>query len=142
MRGTETSDETLSAVESFMKSIGILPVIVQKESTGFVFNRIWRAVKKESLKVVDQGIATVEDVDRTWMIQMEAPMGPMALMDLAGLDVVRDIEMVYFEESSDPSDAPPPLLNNKVKAGELGVKTGQGFYTYPNPSWQSPDFLK
>ena len=125
-----------------MSSIGVLPVIVQKESTGFIFNRIWRAVKKEALKVVDQGIATVEDVDRTWMIQMETPLGPFALMDSIGLDVVRDIELIYYEESGDPSDAPPPLLLDKISNGELGVKTGRGFYTYPNPGWQSPDFLK
>jgi 3-hydroxybutyryl-CoA dehydrogenase len=142
MRGGSTSDATMEAVRSFMSSIGILPVIVQKESTGFIFNRIWRAVKKEALKVVDQGIATVEDVDRTWMIQMETPLGPFALMDSIGLDVVRDIELIYYEESVDPSDAPPQLLLDKIEGGELGVKTGRGFYTYPNPDWQSPDFLK
>ena len=142
MRGSSTSDVTLNAVKSFMESIGVLPVLVRKESTGFIFNRIWRAVKKEALKVVDQGIATVEDVDRTWMIQMETPMGPLGTMDIIGLDVVRDIEMVYYEESGDPTDAPPGVLLDKIANGELGVKTGKGFYTYPNPSWQRPDFLK
>jgi 3-hydroxybutyryl-CoA dehydrogenase len=142
MRGTLTSDATMEVVQSFMSSIGVLPVIVQKESTGFIFNRIWRAVKKEALKVVDQGIATVEDVDRTWMIQMETPLGPFALMDSIGLDVVRDIELIYYEESGDPTDAPPKLLLDKIGSGELGVKAGRGFYTYPNPSWQSPGFLK
>ena len=141
MRGELTSDATMEVVGSFMSSIGVLPVIVQKESTGFIFNRIWRAVKKEALKVVDQGIGTVEDVDRTWMIQMETTLGPFALMDSIGLDVVRDIELIYYEETGDPSDAPPPLLLDKIGNGELGVKTGRGFYTYPNPSWQSPDFL-
>ncbi|MDP6443399.1 MAG: 3-hydroxyacyl-CoA dehydrogenase family protein [Pirellulaceae bacterium] len=141
MRGSVTSDETMATVDAFMKSIGVLPVIVRKESTGFIFNRIWRAVKKEALRVVDQQIATVEDVDRTWMILWETSMGPFALMDNVGLDVVRDIEMVYFEQSGDPSDAPPQLLLDKISRGELGVKTGKGFYTYPNPSWQSPEFL-
>ena len=142
MRGTATSDETLEAVRAFMTSIHVIPVLVRKESTGFIFNRMWRALKKEALRVVDQGIATVEDVDRTWMIQMETPMGPLALMDAIGLDVVRDIEMVYYEESQDPSDRPPQLLLDMIARGYLGVKTGRGFYTYPNPSWQSPDFLK
>jgi 3-hydroxybutyryl-CoA dehydrogenase len=142
MRGSATSDDTIATVEVFMKSIGVIPVIVRKESTGFVFNRIWRAVKKESLKVVDQGIASVEDVDRTWMIQMESPMGPMAMMDMIGLDVVRDIELIYYAESGDQSDAPPQILLDKIEAGELGVKTGKGFYTYPKPNWESPDFLR
>jgi 3-hydroxybutyryl-CoA dehydrogenase len=142
MRGTSTSDATLQAVQAFMASINVMPVLVRKQSTGFIFNRMWRALKKEALRVVDQGIATVEDVDRTWMIQMETPMGPLALMDTVGLDVVRDIEMVYYEESQDPSDRPPKVLLDKIARGHLGVKTEQGFYTYPNPSWQSPDFLK
>ncbi|MDA1052108.1 MAG: 3-hydroxyacyl-CoA dehydrogenase family protein [Planctomycetota bacterium] len=142
MRGSSTSDETILAVQSFMTSIGVIPVLVRKPSTGFIFNRIWRAVKKEALKVVDQGIATVEDVDRTWMIQMETPMGPLAMMDIIGLDVVRDIELVYHEESGDPADAPPQVLLDKIAAGHLGVKTGQGFYAYPDPVWLSSDFLR
>lgn len=142
MRGSATSQGTIASVQSFMTSIGILPVLVRKQSTGFIFNRIWRAVKKEALKVVDQEIATVEDVDRTWMIQMETPVGPLAMMDIIGLDVVCDIERVYHEESGDPADAPPRVLLDKIADGQLGVKTGRGFYTYPNPAWQSTDFLK
>jgi 3-hydroxybutyryl-CoA dehydrogenase len=142
MRGSATSEATIAAVQSFMEAIGVLAVVVRKESTGFIFNRIWRAVKKEALKVVDQGIASVEDVDRTWMIQMETPMGPLGTMDIIGLDVIRDIEMVYYEESGDPDDAPPQLLLEKIANGELGEKTGKGFYSYPHPTWQEPDFLK
>ncbi len=142
MRGTETSDDTLESVRRFMASMGVIPILVRRENTGFVFNRIWRAVKKESLRLVDRGVATFEDVDRSWMIQMETPMGPFAMMDQIGLDVVRDIELVYYEESGDPSDAPPQVLLDKIAGGELGVKTGKGFYTYPDPDWESPDFLK
>jgi len=142
MRGTATSDETFETLREFASSIGVIPFRVRCESTGFIFNRIWRAVKKEALRVVDLGIATPEDVDRTWMIQMETSMGPCALMDRIGLDVVRDIEQVYYEESGDPTDAPPKVLSEKIEKGELGVKTGKGFYAYPNPAWESPDFLR
>ena len=142
MRGSLTSDATLASVQDFMSSIGVLPVLVRCESTGFIFNRIWRAVKKEALRVVDAGIASCEDVDRTWMIQWETPLGPFALMDAIGLDVVRDIEMVYYGESDDLADAPPQVLLDKIAQGHLGVKTGRGFYTYPNPSWESPEFFK
>ena len=142
MRGTATSDETFETVRKLAESIGVIPFRVRCESTGFIFNRIWRAVKKEALRVVDLGIATAEDVDRTWMIQMETSMGPCALMDRIGLDVVRDIEQVYYEESGDPTDAPPKVLLDKIEQGELGVKTGKGFYAYPNPAWESPDFLR
>jgi 3-hydroxybutyryl-CoA dehydrogenase len=125
-----------------MEAMGLLVILVRKENTGFVFNCIWRAVKKESLRLFDQGVASVEDIDRTWMIQMESDMGPFAMMDRIGLDVVRDIEQVYSEESGDPRDAPPRVLEQMIARGELGVKTGKGFYTYPDPAWRKPDFLK
>jgi 3-hydroxybutyryl-CoA dehydrogenase len=62
-------------------------------------------------------------------------------MDRVGLDVVRDIEMIYYSESGDPRDAPPKILLEKIKRGELGVKTGKGFYEYPNPSYETPNWL-
>ena len=142
MRGTTTSEETLQTVREFVGSIGLVPILVRREVTGCIMARIWRAVKKESLHLVDSGVATPEDVDRTWMIAMEAPLGPFILMDRIGLDVIRDIEMVYYEESGDESDAPPKVLLEKIDKGELGVKTGKGFYTYPNPAYESPDFLR
>ncbi len=142
MRGSSTSDATMQAVQNFMISIGVIPILVRKQSTGFIFNRMWRALKKEAMRVVDQGIGTAEDVDRTWMIQMETPIGPLGLMDVVGLDVVRDIELVYYEESGDPSDQPPGILLDKIAQGHLGEKTGQGFYSYPDPAWKAPDFLK
>ena len=141
MAGTQTSTETMQSVKSFMESMSLLTIMVRKENTGFVFNCIWRAVKKESLRLLDQGVASVEDIDRTWMIQMESDMGPFAMMDRIGLDVVRDIEQVYYEESGDSRDAPPRVLEEKIACGELGVKTGRGFYTYPQPAWQQPGFL-
>jgi len=142
MRGTTTSDETIETVREFARSIGLMPILVRREVTGFILARVWRAVKKEALHLVDSGVATPEDVDRTWMIAMEAPLGPFVLMDRIGLDVIRDIEMVYYEESGDESDAPPKALLDKIEKGELGVKTGKGFYTYPNPAYESPDFLR
>ena len=141
MGGSQTSTETMQSVKSFMESMSLLTIMVRKENTGFVFNCIWRAVKKESLRLLDQGVAGVEDIDRAWMIQMESDMGPCAMMDRIGLDVVRDIEQVYYEESGDSRDAPPRVLEEKIACGELGVKTGRGFYTYPQPAWQQPGFL-
>lgn len=140
--GTKTTPAMLDALTDFAIAIGQLPLRVRKESTGFIFNRVWRAIKKEALKVVDAGVASHEDVDRAWMVMFETPYGPFGLMDQVGLDVVKDIEEHYASESGDPTDLPPPVLTEKVRRGELGVKTGRGFYTYPNPSYASPDFLK
>lgn len=142
MRGTGTSDETLERVRLFMVSIGITPLMVLKESTGFIFNRVWRAIKRECLHLVDQGVASFQDVDRAWMTLYETPYGPFGMMDGVGLDVVRDIEMVYYQESGAERDAPPGLLLEMIERGELGVKTGKGFYTYPDPAYLEPDFLK
>jgi 3-hydroxybutyryl-CoA dehydrogenase len=142
MRGTGTSDETLERVRRFMISIGITPLMVLRESTGFIFNRVWRAIKRECLHLVDQGVATFQDVDRAWMTLYETPYGPFGMMDRVGLDVVRDIEMIYYEESEAERDAPPGMLLEMIERGELGFKTGKGFYKYPNPGFLEPGFLK
>ena len=142
MRGTTTSDETIESMCQFAQNIGLTPLLVLKESTGFIFNRIWRVIKKDCLHLVDEGVASHEDVDRAWMIVFKKPYGPFGAMDMIGLDVVRDIEMVYYKESGDESDAPPKILLDKVERGELGVKTGKGFYTYPSPAFKDPSWLK
>jgi 3-hydroxybutyryl-CoA dehydrogenase len=142
MRGAATSDETIENVRQFARTLGLTPLLVRKESTGFIFNRVWRAIKKECLHLVDDGVASHEDVDRAWMIFFGTQAGPFGMMDRVGLDVVRDIEMVYHHESGDASDAPPKLLLDKIESGELGIKTGKGFYIYPNPAFQAPGWLK
>ncbi len=138
MRGTATSNATIGRVQQFARSAGLTPLVVRKESTGFLFNRVWRAIKRETLHLVDEGVAAVDDVDRAWMIAWGTPMGPFGVMDMTGLDVVLDVERTYHAESGDPRDAPPRLLTDKVAAGELGVKTGRGFYRYPNPAYRDP----
>lgn len=141
MGGTATSAETISDVAAFARAVGLTPLIVQKESTGLLFNRVWRAIKRECLHLVDEGVASHEDVDRAWMAMTGMPIGPFGLMDMVGLDVVRDIELVYYSESGDDADAPPRLLLDKVEAGVLGAKSGRGFYTYPEPAFQKPGWL-
>jgi 3-hydroxybutyryl-CoA dehydrogenase len=142
MGGTATTEVTVTQARRFVRSLELTPLLVRKESTGFVFNRVWRAIKKETLHLVDDGVASHEDVDRAWMHFTKMPIGPFGAMDMIGLDVVRDIEMVYYRESGDASDAPPQLLLDKIARGELGLKTGKGFYSYPNPAFQTPGWLK
>ena len=142
MGGTSTSTKTIELVKHFMQSIEMVPLLVRKESTGFIFNRVWRAIKRECLHLVDDGVATYEDVDRAWMCIFETEFGPFGLMDKVGLDVVRDIENVYYEESKDERDSPPKVILEKISRGELGIKTGVGFYTYPNPAYKKPQWIK
>lgn len=136
-----TSDATLAAGVRFARQIGLVPIRVRREATGYVFNRLWRAVKKEALWLAREGIAPIEDVDRAFMLGFGTTAGPFMLMDQVGLDVTRDIERQWFAESGDDRDRPPPFLDEWVKSGRLGVKSGHGFYRYPRPSFERPGWL-
>ena len=140
--GSCTRPDVLDALAAFARAISVLPLRVRRESTGFVFNRVWRAVKKEAMRVADSGVASIEDIDRAWMIKFgrEKP-PPFAQMDRIGLDIIRDIELRYAAESGDPADLPRSVLTDRVARGDLGVKTGRGFYEYPDPAWARADFL-
>jgi 3-hydroxybutyryl-CoA dehydrogenase len=141
MGGTRTTPETIRAAQQWVRSIGCVPLTVKKEILGFCFNSVWRAVKRQSLFMWANEYVDFRDIDRAWMIFTGMTQGPFALMDTVGLDVVREIEMVYYNESKDPKDKPPDALVEKIKKGELGVKSGKGFYTYPDPEFTQPEFL-
>jgi 3-hydroxybutyryl-CoA dehydrogenase len=142
MGGTRTLPEVLKKGADWIRSIGFIPLTVNKELLGFCFNRVWRAIKREALYMWGNGFVDFKDVDRAWLVFTGMKEGPFALMDKVGLDVIWDIEMVYYNDSKDPKDHPPQALKDKIERGELGVKSGKGFYTYPNPAFLSPDFLK
>jgi len=142
MGGSKTLPEVIEAGRNFIRSLGDIPLTVKKEILGFCFNRVWRAIKKETLYMWGNGFVDHTDIDRAWMIFTGMKMGPFALMDSVGLDVVHDIEMVYANESKDSKDVPPKALKDMIDKGDLGVKSGKGFYTYPNPDFLDPNFLK
>jgi len=146
MAGSKTSGEVLDIGTRWVRSMKLIPLIAKKEVLGFCFNRVWRAVKREALWMWAEGYVDFRDVDRAWMLfngmkHGSSAFGPFALMDRVGLDVIYDIEMFYFNESQDPRDFPPVALKEKIEKNELGVKSGRGFYSYPNPEYLSPDFL-
>ena len=130
MRGTKTSDEVFERGKNWITSIKCTPLIVKRYSFGFLFNRIWRAVKRECLHMWANGIADVENMDEAWRIFTGMPMGPFTLMDGIGLDVIYNVESSYYQESNDLKDKPPEKLREMVERGELGIKTGSGFYQY------------
>lgn len=142
MGGTITLSEVIETARNFIRSLDLIPLKVNKEILGFCFNSVWRAIKKHVLFLACNGYVDFRDIDRAWMVFTGMPYGPFALMDMVGLDVVYDIEMSYYNESKDPRDIPPPSFKEMIDRNELGVKTGKGFYTYPNPEWARPDFLK
>jgi 3-hydroxybutyryl-CoA dehydrogenase len=142
MGHAKTAEETMAAVEAFVRSIKLVPVMTKREIMGFAFNRIWRAIKKEALHVVAEGYADFEDIDRAWMLSFSVPRGPFGRMDEIGLDVIHHIELQYYLESGDESDKPPNFLEEFLTEGRLGVKSGKGFYSYPNPEYKQPGWLR
>lgn len=142
MGGTKTTPEVLEIAKDFVRSLKCIPLTVKKEILGFCFNSVWRAIKKQSLYMWAEGYVDFRDIDRAWMVFTQMKQGPFGLMDLVGLDVVYDIEISYYNESKDPRDYPPQALKEKIDRGELGVKTGKGFYTYPDPEYARLDFLQ
>ncbi|MFX0082528.1 MAG: 3-hydroxyacyl-CoA dehydrogenase family protein [Candidatus Hodarchaeota archaeon] len=134
MRGTQTSHETFEKGRIWLESIEITPLEVKKECYGFVMNRIWRAIKKDCLKIWAGGHADIETVDNAWktfcQFFITTDFGPFQFMDRIGLDVIYDIEMSYFKNSGIPDDRPPDALKEMVERGELGIKSEIGFYNY------------
>jgi 3-hydroxybutyryl-CoA dehydrogenase len=141
MSGAKTDPDVLHQLRQFVRSIQCVPLTVHKEILGFCFNSVWRAVKRQTLYLWGEGFVDFRDIDRSWMIMFTPTHGPFFLMDFVGLDVVYAIEMSYYSESKDPKDQPPKSLLEKIERKELGVKTGKGFYTYPDPEFRRPDFL-
>jgi 3-hydroxybutyryl-CoA dehydrogenase len=142
MGGSKTAAATISTSVAFARSVGLTPIMVRRENVGFVLNCVWRAVKCQSLELVDRGVASHEDVDRAWMIATGMEIGPFGLMDMVGLDVVRDIETIYRQNVTAQPEMPPKVLLDLIAAGRLGVKTAHGFYEYPQPAFRQPGWLK
>jgi 3-hydroxybutyryl-CoA dehydrogenase len=130
MRGTKTSNETFQKGKKWIQDIGCAPLVVKKECRGFVFNRIWRAVKKECIEMWAGDYAEIEDIDTAWKIFTGMKMGPFVMMDAIGLDTVYSVELSYYEESEDQRDKLPQAFEEMVARGELGMKTGKGFYQW------------
>jgi 3-hydroxybutyryl-CoA dehydrogenase len=141
MKGADTAMETIRVAEAFVRSTDMVPIVTLREIMGFSFNRIWRAIKKECLHLVADGYSNFEDIDRAWMLEFGMSFGPFGLMDIVGLDVIRDIENQYYYDSGDEADKPPQFLEDMIGQGRLGVKSGRGFYTYPSPEYEQESWL-
>ena len=131
MSDGETDRGLLDTLLRVLPEFGVYPFEARRESTGFIFNRIWAAIKRESLAVVAEGVARPEDVDGMFKVNWRVLAAPFQLMDQVGLDVVLDIENHYAAENPHLPKEVRDLLQAYVAAGKLGVKTGEGFYTYP-----------
>ena len=129
IRGLATSDATLATAQRFATALGKTPITV-KNSPGFVVNRILCPMINEAIFCLQEGLATAEDIDAGMKLGTNQPIGPLALADMIGLDVMIAVMNVFYEGFNDPKYRPAPLLKEMVAAGYLGRKTGRGFYTY------------
>ena len=130
IRGIGTTEETILVGVDFVKSIGKEPIRVESDVAGFLLNRINFPSTIEAIRLVEQGIGTVEDIDKGMRLAFGRRMGPFETGDMVGLDVTYGALMACYEETKDPRFYPPQLLRRKVKAGHLGRKTGKGWYEY------------
>jgi 3-hydroxybutyryl-CoA dehydrogenase len=130
-------------VAEFARKIGQVPIVMHKESVGFVFNFMLMTWFESALILAANGVASVEDIDRSWMGVLRAPMGPFAVMDQVGLKTVHTITDFWAQKTRKPQSLKnAEFLKQYVDAGKLGAKTKQGFYTYPNPLFFQPGFIE
>ena len=130
VRGLKTSDETLSAARTWAEGIGKTCIVVNRDVAGFVTTRIIAALVNEAIRLVETGVASPEDVDIACKLGFGHAMGPLATADLTGIDVMRRASMSIYNETAEKAFYPPELITRMAIAGDLGRKSGRGFYTY------------
>ncbi len=129
VRSITTSDATIAALREFVASLGKTGVVC-KDTPGFIVNRLLVPYLLGAIRALEQGVASVEEIDTAVKLGLRHPMGPFELIDYTGLDINLHVANVFFDEFKDPSMAPPALLKRMVLAGQLGAKSGKGFYEY------------
>jgi 3-hydroxybutyryl-CoA dehydrogenase len=125
-----TDEATVEAVADLARRLGKEPVVLRREIPGFVANRILGAVRDEAIFLLENGISTVEDIDTACRTALGYPMGPFELMDLTGIDIGYHAKLARHAVTGDPRDLPSRTVTELVERGDLGRKTGKGFYTY------------
>lgn len=137
-----TSPETTELLVAFARQIDQIPIVVRNEEYGYVFNALFHTLMFAALTLVEKEVACAEDIDRTWMVVMKTSPGLFGLMDMIGLDVLRDSGRYINLKNPDPQkERCIAYLDKLIEAGRLGEKSGRGFYSYPDPAYKQEDFL-
>lgn len=130
VRGYKTSDETLAAARAFAEGVGKTCIVVNRDVAGFVTTRLISALVVEAVRLYESGVATAEDIDTACRLGFGHAMGPLATTDLTGVDILRNATENIYAETRDEKFAAPEILTRMVSAGDLGRKSGRGFYSY------------
>ncbi|MEV6958619.1 3-hydroxyacyl-CoA dehydrogenase family protein [Streptomyces sp. NPDC051207] len=130
VRGYKTSDETLATAREFAESVGKTCIVVNRDVAGFVTTRLISALVVEAAKLYESGVASAEDIDTACKLGFGHAMGPLATADLTGVDILLHATSNIYTESQDEKFAPPELMRRMVDAGDIGRKSGQGFYKH------------
>lgn len=130
VRGYKTSDETLNAAKEFAENVGKTVVVVNRDVAGFVTTRLVTVLAMEAIRLVESGVMSAEDVDTACRLAFGHPMGPLQTGDLTGLDILMNASANVYNDTQNEAWSPPELLRRMVAAGELGRKSGKGFYSY------------
>lgn len=144
MKHPGTAPEVFERVLEFAAEIGMVPIRIEKEHNGYVMNALLIPLLNAAQSLMAEGIAAPDDVDRTWMISTGAPMGPNAIMDMVGLETMFAVGDHWAKVTGDDQQRKNAdfLKKNYLDKGKLGVKSGEGFYKYPDPDFTKPEFLK
>ena len=138
-----TAPWVMPLVLAFARRIGQVPIELRREHNGYVFNSMYSALNSAAITLAQQGVASIEDIDRSWMHITKAPVGPLGALDAVGLDTVWTITDYWARRLGDPQlRANAAFLKEYVDRGAVGVKAGRGFYTYPDPAYAQPGFIE
>jgi len=137
-----TNEETIHVVQGFAKRMELIDILLRKESSGYVFNAMFAAFLGSAQTLAANDIASIEDIDRAWMGVMNMPIGPFGLMDSVGIDTAWMVTDYWAKQTGDAqSQKNADFLKQFVDRGEVGQKTGKGFYRYPGPLFRQPGFI-
>lgn len=137
-----TSPETVELIAAFAQRIGQVAIVMEKENFGYVFNAMLMEFMRAAQTLAAREVASIEDIDRSWMGVMHTFAGPFGIMDSIGLDTVWKVTDYWAGQTKDPQAiANAEFLKRYVDEGKLGIKSGQGFYNYPDPAFLKPDFI-
>lgn len=138
-----TDKAVFDRVVEFAKEIGMVPIKIYKEQNGYILNSLLVPLLNAALDLLVNGVSDIESIDKAWMISTQAPLGPGIIMDMVGMKTAYDINLLWGEKLKDQSalDRATYLKTNFLDKGNLGQSTGEGFYKYPKPKFEDPNFL-